>query len=287
MHYSEHNGQDSIVSITTVPDFLRSYNSDVCQQNVTAFNKASEGSLLHECNYNVQSSCFNLWTRKIIVESKCEDLQLVTTVTYQSLGNNFWIKHWTETDGLHEEILYVQDVISQSDTIVKFDPETFDGFKYVTRYLKVSIGPNIKVTKVNSDSILLDLINSYNPSSQNHIRVPQPPILSYSQCQALRTIKDDDNKQHEEYVISIYLKLYLAQLKCCNQSYILPETESSENKIGCLEDEFKKIALKYYPEGLLTTHIAYNIAKDHWHKKDTDINKLIELIDIERKRIND
>ena len=121
--------------------------------------------------------------------------------------------------------------------------------------------------EINSLKILKTFAESYSPKN----KINESPDMLPKVSQEIKTAIYEAGPLGEKYLTLILLKLYVAHLKCCNQSYELrPDTELDSISNPIL-DEFIKITRLYdlkKPIEFIPSSIAYD-----WVSKHSDLNK--------------
>ncbi len=132
-----------------------------------------------------------------------------------------------------------------------------------------------------ANTALIDLqyfAESYEPASQENAVIPMPPVPPLGVESALEYMKNTNSRDHEKYVVLIFIKLYRFHIENFHQSYELREKWGEVN--NPLLSEFCRLGDLNCKD---TEFLSSSIAED-WMKKARKYDKYKNIV-TELKRI--
>jgi hypothetical protein len=103
---------------------------------------------------------------------------------------------------------------------------------------------------------------AYEPKSLKDVRVPSPPYLDGDVLRALKGLADSHSREHEKYIVLIFLRIYRFHLEHFHQSYDLSEGYASQPDVNPLTAEFFRLISYQRHEADLSIVAADWVAKN-------------------------
>ncbi len=131
-----------------------------------------------------------------------------------------------------------------------------------TSLLKISETTPEKLPSAQTNStdvyIFRDYAESYEPKSTKRQAIPYPPALEGKVSQAISNLANSQSREHEKYVVLVFLRLYRFHIENFKQSYELgrdnPLTKEFFRLAG--EDNYQKA--EFMPSYLASNYVEKN-----------------------------